>query len=159
MKTKVLLPSLPRVPIGARLHGRLKPLGMMRLWLLAMLLGWSSSAFSWYYEEFTNMRTQSDIKGNLHYKFDMRFFVDDYDTDYYRWDGDVWLKIDGTNFCKLNEVSPGIIYSTNNISLAEEYQALMTGTYRTKKYNLSGVTNVYVSIGNLHLSSTNNKDY
>lgn len=159
MKTKVSLHSSGRVPIGTRLLGRLKPLGLMRLWLLVVLLGWSSSAFSWYVEEFNNMRTQIDINGNLHYKFDMRFLVDDYDTDYYRWDGDVWLKIDGTNFCKLNEVSPGIIYSTSNNSLIDEYQALSTGTYRTKKYNISGVTNVYVSIGNLHLSSTNNKDY
>ena len=129
----------------------------MRLWLLAMLLGWSSNAFSWYYEEFNNMRTQIDINGNLHYKFDMRFLVADYDTDYYRWDGDVWLKVDGVNLCKLNEVSPAITFGAGQDYLGE-LSAISNGTYRTKKYNISGVTNVYVSIGNLHESPTNDKD-
>ena len=157
MKTKVSLHSSGRVPIGTRLLGRLKPLGLMRLWLLVVLLGWSSSAFSWYVEEFNNMRTQIGINGDLHYKFDMRFFVDDYDTDYYRWDGDVWLKVDGVNLCKLNEVSPIVTYGSG-LDYLGEVTAIYQGTYRTKKYNISGVTNVYVSIGNYHVSSTNAKD-
>ena len=167
MKTRELLLSWQCVPIGARLLGRLKPLGKMRLWLLVMLLGWSSSAFSWYYEEFTNLRTQVDINGNLHYKFDMRFFVADYDTDVYRWDGDVWLKVDGNNLCKLNEVSPviggspytggGFIGGIDN-TFMQELSDLSTGKWRTKQYGISGVTNVYVSLGNVYASSTNDKD-
>ena len=161
MKTKKQLLSRQRVPIGARLLGRLKPLGKMRLWLLVMLMGWSSSAFSWYLEEFNNFRTTVDINGNLHYKFDMRFWVSDYDTDYYRWDGDVWLKIDGNDLCKLNEVSPVIGGTPDfsfNSSWYNELLDLSKGNWRTKRYNIVNVTYVYVSIGNLHASSTNDKD-
>ena len=148
METKLSF-SCRRVPIGARLLGRLKPLGVMRLWLLVMLLGWSSSAFSWYRPDFTNQRTKVDINGKLHYQFDFSFYVADGSGYYY--DGEVWLKVDGTNLCKLNEIAP-MVGVNNSILVNQYYNTYKNIGILAKQYTISGVTNVYVTVGNLRKS-------
>jgi len=159
MKTRKLLLSWQRVPIGARLHGRgfqipsnAGPLGRMRLWLLVMLLGWSASAFSWWSEEFSNFRTQVNINGSVHYKFDFRFFV--YDGDNYYYDGDVWLKVDGANLCKLNDLAGGALGTSNKSTIDNAIKNYGNSGIVAKQYNISGITNVYVTLGNIRKTNS-----
>ena len=149
MEQKKLLFNWRRVPIGVCTHWSLKPLGLMRLWLLVMLLGWSTSAFSWYEPEFKDKATKVDITGRLHYKFTFKFF--NLDGDNYEFGQSTYLKVNGSNLCKLNDLCYAI--GTNDEGTVKSFTSSYSGkNYVTKALNISGVTNVYVSLGNPYRS-------
>ena len=149
MKTGNILFNWRQVPIGTRLHERLKPLGLMRLWLLVLLIGWSVSASAEVEPDYKNKSVTVDISGTLHYKFDFKFF--NLKGDNYEWGQSTNLTINGSSICKLNDIASGI--GTNKEGTVKDFTSAHSGkTIATKKCNISGVTDVYVTLGNPYRS-------
>ena len=138
-----------RVPIGARLHERLKPLGLIRLWLLVLLIGWSASASAEVEPDFKNKSVKVDISGNLHYKFEFKFF--NLKGDNYEWGQETYLTVDGSSICKLNDLAYAI--GTSDEGKVKTFVKNYGGkSVITKDCNISGVTDVYVTLGNPYRS-------
>ena len=129
------------VPIGTRLHVRLKPLGLIRLWLLALLMGWSSGAQAQAYElvntsdKFAEhpdepaiqvVKSTYDMTSNMNvYEFKLRYYsyYDGLGKDYYvtKWGykGDVWLTIDGNKVLKLSSLKANNAYIGDNSAIED----------------------------------------
>ena len=149
MEKNKLLFKRQLVPIGARLHERLKPLGLIRLWLLVLLIGWSASASADVEPEYKNKSVTVDISGTLHYKFDFKFF--NLKGDNYEWGQSTYLTVDGSSICKLNDLAYAI--GTSDEGKVKTFVKNYGGkTVITKDCNISGVTDVYVTLGNPYRS-------
>jgi len=161
------------VPIDTRLHERLKPLGLIRLWLLALLMGWSSGAQAQAYElvnasdKFAEhpdepaiqvVKSTYNMTSNLNvYEFKLRYYssahwVRDYNVTRWGYTGDVWLTIDGAKVINLSDLKAnGTYLGDDYVKKATDFTGWDNYANRelaSAKGNISNVTDVYVSLSN-----------
>ena len=150
MEQTKFLHNWRRLSIGGRtLHGSPSFGRLLRAWLMVMLLGWSASASAEIEPDFKNKSVTVDISGTLHYKFEFKFF--NLKGDNYEWGQSTYLTVDGSSVCKLNDLAYGI--GTNEEKKVKNFVSAFGGkTVMTKACNISGVTNVYVTLGNPYRS-------
>ena len=95
-----------------------------------------------------NKTSAININGNLYYQFDLYFF--NFDGSNYYWSEDTYLAVDGQKLCTFKDLLSGKYdkWGTSDEDAAKSFVENYNHTVVTKQYNISGVTNVYVSVIN-----------
>ncbi len=149
MEKNKLLFKRRQVPIGTRLHERLKPLGLLRLWLLVLLIGWSSGAKAG--DEFTQpwqmkaTTTSFDPLTDYNiYEFKFCLGYSYYGNDYFA-DGysKVTFYLDGQ---AIGSIDKSVLKKFLDLAREKSDQSTEYKSLQTIKGNINNVTDVYIGI-------------
>ena len=105
------------------------------------------------------------IDGKLHYSFSVLFFRDTRKNYFWRGDnvggtGKTVLKIDGKTICSFKELLDGYYtVGSNSDSEADNFVQKYDGLVVTRKYNISNMTDVYISAINPCYGSGDKDNY
>ena len=138
------------MPIGARLHERLKPLGFIRLWLLVLLIGWSSGATAAEFNS-TGMKATTTSLDPLTdyniYEFKFCLGYGYHGADYFSHGySKVTFYLDGQ---EIGSIDTDVLKKFRDLAREKSNQSAEYKSLQTIKGNIYNVTDVHIGINDI----------